>query len=150
MKALEADIHNPPFIHEHTLSPPLRATITGLQNFRCLALKYLWRCTHSRTLSRTWLSPVPSGLCTAYSLIARSPSVSALYFAYTVDLITLAKKSRELISSLFYAGKESAKNGRGTTIASCTFFAISFHSGYRCWHLRLIFIRYLDSRLLVV
>lgn len=55
--------------------------------------------------------PCPSGLCTAYSLIARSPSVSALYFAYTVDLITLAKKSRELISSLFYAGREVQKMG---------------------------------------
>lgn len=46
-------------------------------------------------------------------------------------------------------GKGSTKNGRGTTIPSCTFFDLFPRSGYRCWHLRLIFIRYLDSRLLV-
>lgn len=122
MKALETNIHNPPFIHEYTLSPPLRATITGLQNFRCLALKYLWRCTHSRTLSRTSRSSVPLVFVLHILLLLVLALFSALYFAYIVDLITFAKKPRELIWSLLYARREVQKMGEVPPFASCTFF----------------------------
>lgn len=113
MSSQRTDIHNPPQ-SASTPSCPVapRATATGLQNFRSLALKYLWRCTHSHPFPQTARSPVSAW--SSYRTFSYCSFPLCLCFSSrpAARPITLAKKPWELIRGLPIRGK-GARNGRG-------------------------------------
>lgn len=113
MKALEADIHNPPFIHEYTLSPPLRGYHNWTAKFPMPGTEVFMKVYPFSHPFPHFAQPCSSGLCIAHSLIARSRSVlCSLFRLYSRSYYSCEKAAGvNLESSL--RGKGSAKNGRG-------------------------------------
>lgn len=141
----------------HTLSPLLRATITGLQNFRCLALKYLWRYILTLASFPALCAVLPLSLSQSswlfvlriLLLLVLALSLRSLFHLYSRSYYSCEKAAGVNLKSSLRGGREVQKMGEVSPFLRALFFDLFPRSGYRCWHLRLIFIRYLDSRLLV-
>lgn len=95
-------------------------------------------CTHTRTQTRARALP--------HILLPLRFRFLSLFFirAPAARPIALAKKPWELIPGLLLRAQETGEANRHPFREH--FFALFPRSGYRRWHLRLIFIRYLDPR----
>lgn len=128
----------PLFIREYTLSLSSRTIITGLQNFRCLVLKYLWRYIYSFTLSNVFVARTTWSLYRTFSC-SFSNSVSVFHLAHSQPYYS-CKKAAGVNSKSFYAGR--VQKPSEAPLSFRLLFSSSFHAQVTST-LHLIFIRYL-------